>query len=106
MADTAQRFYGPAQPGTSAATIYTVPGSTTSILRHMRIANTTGTSATITMSIGADAAATRIFDAVSIPGDSVLDWSGFMVMDAAEILQAFQGTSSALTVTISGVDVT
>lgn len=106
MADTAMRPYGPAQPGTSPATGYTVPGSTTTILRHIRVANTTGTAATFTISIGTDAAATRIFDTISVNGNSVFDWSGWQVMTAGEILQLTQGTASALTITISGVEVT
>ena len=105
MADTAKRLYGPAQPTTTAATVYTVPASTTAIIRNIRVSNTTGSAATITMSIGANAAAAQIMSAVSVPANSVYDWSGFLVLSATEIIQALQGTSSALTVTISGVEV-
>ena len=105
MADTAKRLYGPAQPATTAATIYTVPASTTTVVRNIRVSNTTGTAATITMSIGTNAAAAQIMSAVSVPANSVYDWSGFLVMNAADILQALQGTSSALTVTVSGIEV-
>ena len=106
MADTAKRLYGPAQPGTSSTTLYTVPASTTAILRNIRISNTTATAATITMSIGADAAATRLMSGVSIAANSVYDWSGFIVLATTETLRALQGTSAALTVTVSGVEVT
>jgi hypothetical protein len=57
------------------------------------------------MSIGTDAAGKRLFTALSVPGNQTLDWSGFIVLAAAEIIQAFSGTASALTLTVSGVEV-
>lgn len=106
MVDTASRVYGPAQPGTSETTLYTVPASTTLILRNIIIANTTGSAATFKMSIGADAAGTRLFSDFSVAANDVLEWTGFVVLAAAETLRAQQGTSGALTFTASGVLVT
>lgn len=104
MADTAKRLSGPALLTGSAATVYTVPASTTTILRSIHVSNETGTAATLTLSIGTDAAGKRLFTAFSVAANDVLDWSGFIVMTAAEILQAFSGTASALTLTTSGVE--
>lgn len=106
MADTAKRLYGPARPATTTATLYTVPGSTTAIIRNIHIANPTGSAATATLGIGADAAGIRLFDAFSVPAGEVLDWSGFLVLAAAEILTGMQGTLNAMTFTVSGVEVT
>ena len=105
MADTAKRLAGPAQVSNSAATKYTVPSSTTTIIRNIHIFNGSDSAATFTMSIGTDGAATRLYDAVSIPARGSLDWSGFMVMAATEIIQALSGTNNVLTLTISGVEV-
>jgi hypothetical protein len=104
MADTAKRLAGPTSLTASSATIYTVPGSTTAILRNIRVANTTGVVARLTVSIGADAAGTRIWSSVAIPANDALDWSGFMVLAAAETLRAYSDTASALTITVSGVE--
>jgi hypothetical protein len=86
MADTAKRLAGP------------------TVLRNIHVSNETGSAATLTLSIGTDAAGKRLYTALSIPANSTLDWSGFIVLAAAEILQAFSGTASALTLTISGVE--
>jgi len=106
MADTAKRLSGPTLLTAAAVTQYTVPASTTAILRDIHVANETGTAATFTMSIGTDAAGKRLFMGFSIPGNQSFDWSGFIVMVAAEIIQAYSGTASALTLTTSGVEVT
>lgn len=106
MADTAKRLFGPALLTNAAATKYTVPAATTAIIRNIHIANTTGTAATFTMSIGADAAGTELFTAVSIAANTTVILPVFLVMAAAEILQAYSGTTSALNLTLSGVEVT
>src|SRR3954451_11233678 len=111
MADTAKRLSGPALLTASAATVYPVPASTTTILpsvpasKHAAAAEP-ATAATFTMSIGTDAAGKRLWTALTIPGNQSFDWSGFIVLAAAEIIQAFSGTASALTLTTSGVEVT
>jgi hypothetical protein len=106
MADAAKRFHGPAQLTASAATLYTVPANTTAIVRYIRIANTTATDRTVTLSIGADAAATRIFSGTTVPANGSVDWSGFIPMTAAEIVQGLSSAATALTVVISGIEVT
>ena len=105
MADTAKRLSGPTLLTAAAATQYTVPASTTAILRNIHVSNETAIAATFTMSIGTDAAGKRLFTAFTVGANDVLDWSGFIVLAAAEIIQAFSGTASALTLTISGVEV-
>ena len=106
MADTAKRLAGPAQLTTSAATQYTVPASTTAVVRNIHVANTSAAVAKFTMSIGTDAAGTRFYDEVEIPVDGALDWSGFLVLAATEVIQAKSDTATALTLTISGVEST
>lgn len=105
MADVSGRIYGPAQPATTNATLYTVPALTTVVVRNIHICNTTATAATINLAIDAAAttAASCWLEELSIPANSVYDWSGFLHLDAADTLQALQGTASALTMTISGV---
>ena len=106
MAKTAKRLAGPAQVSNAAATKYTVPASTTAIIRHVHIQNPSGSPVSFTMSIGADAAGVRLFDALSIPAVSPYDWYGYVVVTAAEIVQAFAGTNNILTLTIFGDELT
>jgi hypothetical protein len=107
MAKTPKRLAGPAQLTGAAATKYTVPAATKTIIRHIRLTNTDAATAyKATVSIGADAAGTRIADAVSIAPNSALDIFGYYVLEAAEILQAFADTASKLTLTVDGDELT
>lgn len=106
MADTAKRLYGPAQLTATAATLYTVPAATVAILRYIRIANTSGADRAVTLSVGLDATGTRIFTGQNVPANGSLDWSGFIPLTAAEVIQGFAAAASALTVILAGVEVT
>ncbi len=102
MASTAKRLHGPAQVSGAAATKYTVPALTKTIVRHVHVYNPGPAAATFTMSIGADAAGTRLYDAISIPLGTAFDWFPYAVVDAAEVIQAFAGTANQLVLTIWG----
>ena|SRR3990167_11045543 len=106
MADTATRLAGPTQLGTGAATVYTVPGATTAIIRSLLVCNTTANQVKFTVSIGADAAGTRVFFERAIAPRETFEYHGFIVLTAAGTLQAYADTASAATLTVSGVQVT
>lgn len=95
-----KRMAGPAVLTGAAATKYTCPANRTARIRHIHVSNPTAGALTLTMSIGVDAAGTRIFDSLSIPANSIFDHFGVYVLQAAEILQAFGG--AALVITIDG----
>jgi hypothetical protein len=103
---TWKRLAGPLLITNSAVTRYTVPAGTKAIIRNIHIANNAGTAVDVTLSIGADAAGTRILDAVAVAGDGVLDLYGPFVMDAAEILQSNASATNQLTLTVSGEEIT
>lgn len=105
MADVSGRIYGPAQPAATNAVLYTVPALTSVVVRNIHICNTTAAAATISLAINGTAAtaANCWMSALSIPANSVFDWSGFLHLSTTDTLQALQGTASALTVIISGV---
>src|SRR3990167_1114626 len=102
MARTAKRLYGPAQVATGPATVYTVPALTKTIIRQILVNNPSASPVTLTVSIGADAAATRLLDAYSIPAKAAGVTASFVpiglyqVMDAAEILTLSAGTNNIL----------
>lgn len=104
MADALKRLAGPSLLTGSAVTVYTVPASTTTTLRNIHACNETGAAATLTMSIGTDGAGKRLFMGFPVAANDVLDWSGVIVLAAAEVIQAFSGTASALTLVVSGVE--
>lgn len=106
MARTPKRLAGPAQVATGPATKYTVPALTKTIIRHIHVYNPGAGSATFTLSIGADAAGTRIFDAYPVAEDVPLDHWCYYVVDAAEIVQGGSGTNNQLVLTIDGDEIT
>lgn len=106
MSSTAKRFAGPALLTNAAATKYTVPASTVSVLKYFQVENPTASPVTFTMSIGADAAGTRIYDAFTIPANSVLSVFCYYVLNATEVIQAFAGTTNEMTLTLNGVELT
>lgn len=88
----------------TAGTFYTVPSVTVTILRNIHVANTNAAAVNVRVSIGADAAGTRLFSDTPVPANGVLDWSGFLPMTAGEILQAL-GSAAGLTLTVGAVEV-
>lgn len=104
MANTLKRLVGPIILTGAAVTYYTTPGSTTTVIRDIQICNETGTAATFTLSIGADGAGKRLYKEFSIPANGFHSSQRQIVLAAAETLQAYSGTASALSLTISGVE--
>lgn len=102
MPRIATRLAGPAQVSNAAATKFTVAANEKNIVRHIHVSNPSGGAVTFTASIGADAAATRIFDAYSIAAGAVLDHYCYYVLEETEIFQALSGTNNILTLTIDG----
>jgi hypothetical protein len=98
----AKRMAGPAQVSNAAADKYTVASGRRGIIRHVHVQNPSSSSVTFTMSIGADAAGVRLFDAFSISPNSVLDHFCYYVLEAAEKIQALAGTTNILVLTIDG----
>lgn len=104
MGTTAKRLSGPALLTNAAATKYTVPASTVTTIKHLHVQNPTALSVTFTLSIGADAAGTRIYDVFAIPANQVLDVFCMYVLTAGEIVQAFASTNNVLTLTLDGIE--
>ena len=96
------RFTGPALVAATAATKYTVLSGQRAVVRHIHVSNPTASSVDFTLSIGVDAAGTRIFDAYPVPADTVLDHFCYYVLEAAEVVQAGAGTTNVLTLTVDG----
>lgn len=107
MAATIKRLYGPAQPGTTNATLYTNASGAGGIVKSIALANTTALAATINIAINGTSAtaANCILFQVSVPAsDSVFISNLFIPVANTDTIQGLQGTTSAITVTIGGVD--
>lgn len=105
MADVQKDMYA-GQPGTGDTLLYTAP-ATGAIVRSIHVANTTAAAATITLGLKSGAtlaAANHFLSALSIPANGSYDWSGFQVLGNAATIRGLQGTSTALTVFIAGVE--
>jgi hypothetical protein len=102
MARIPTRLHGPAQVSNAAATKLTVASNEKVVVRHIHVYNPGAGTVNFTASIGADAAATRIFDAYPVAEDVPLDHWCYYPMDEAEILQALGSVNNQLTLTISG----
>jgi hypothetical protein len=99
---TARRLSGPTQITNAAVTKYTVPALLRGILRHIHVENPSAAPVNFTMSIGADAAATRLYDAYPIAAFSAVDFFCFHVLATGEIIQAFGSTTLVLVLVING----
>lgn len=97
-----------ATASTSETTIYTVPGATTTIVKQIIVANTTGSAANYSLSLvpsgGSAGASNRIIPTTSFPANSTTIFDLTQVMDTGDFISHLQGTSAAITVTISGVE--
>lgn len=99
-----KRLVGPAQLGTTPATLYTVPTGFQATARRIWANNPTGSPVGLTLSIGADAAGTRLLDDHSIPAGEDLDISQEHNLSAGEVIQAYADTGSALVLMVDGIE--
>lgn len=95
MAVTQVRI-GPAQTPNTATTVYTVPSGARALIRDIHIFNPSGSSVNFTMSIGADAAGTRLYDAFPIGTISSFDRGCYIELAAGEVVQLKSGTGSTI----------
>jgi len=104
MATINKRLFGPAALTTSAATKYTAPGSTATVVKHIHVSNPVGNGAqSFTLSIGNDAAGTRVFSTYPLADGASLDFWGPYTLAAAEVIQAL-ASSANVVMTIDGTE--
>lgn len=97
-----KRLVGPAQLAGAAAVLYTVPAGRSALIRHIHLSNPSLAAVDVTLSVGADAAGTRIFDGYPLPADSVYDWYGFLPLAAAEDLRGWAGAAATVNIEVGG----
>lgn len=105
IADVQKRLYGPAQPGATSTTLYTVPAAKKTTLEYIHAINTTGAAQTVTIAIGASiTAALSILSAYSIPATGIFTLPCEISLVAAETVLGLQSSATAITVTLNGTE--
>jgi len=91
--------------GTSA--LYTCPASTSVIIKSIIATNTTASNATLNFSIvNTVSASSALIFGLTIGANSVLTMDNLsVVLQAGESFYASSGTASAITLTVSGVEI-
>lgn len=102
MADTFKKL-AQGQLPTSAATIYTA--ATAAIIKAIRIVNNTGAAVTFTLYQSGTAAANAITHQITLAAGSTFVTEEVLTLAAADTIAGVAGTATALTYTISGMEV-
>jgi hypothetical protein len=102
MARSIERFVGPTRLTNSAATVYTVPGLSSALVRHIHFMNPSASAVSVTVSIGADGATTRVLETIAVPAAGTYDWYPYMVLYNSEIVQAYASTTATVNMTMFG----
>ena len=107
MAGTIKRTVGPvALTNTLTTNVYNQSSALIyDVIRHIHIANKTAGAVTFSLwlgATGANAAGTELFNAVSIPANSVYDWYGALKMTSTDFLVGGASAATSLTLTAEG----
>lgn len=93
---------GPNPVDATAETVYTCPAGKRAILRFV-IVNNPGTATTFTLSVGTDAAGTRLYEGVSIAQNVPFERHVYVPLAAAEVIQLDSAADDQLICTL-GID--
>lgn len=106
MADAYKQLYQGQLPS-SAATLYTVPGATSAIIRHISVVNNDTVARTCAFYRGGTAATNLITPPamVVLPG-GMQEWDGAMALGTTETLRGVGSVASMLSVTVDGDEIT
>jgi hypothetical protein len=105
MTDTFKKLYQ-GQPGTSSAALYTVPGSTQTVIKQIRVVNVGTVPASIKLWHGATAVdGTVILPDVTLQPGEWGEFDGLIVAQAAEIIHGKASVAATFTVTMYGLEI-
>ncbi len=107
MAGTLKRLAGPAFIAGSATNIYSQNALIYDNVKHIHIANKTGSPATFSLFVGAtgaSASGTELFGTVTVAANATLDYycNNLKLVGAVDFLVGIAGTASALVITVEG----
>jgi hypothetical protein len=106
MATAKSRLIGPALVATGPTTLLTAGATEQVVIQMIMVSNPTNSAVNFTMSIGADAAGTRIIGTNATVGNiaanSVQQFYGTWPVQPAEIVTASASTNNVLVLTVGG----
>lgn len=114
MANTLKRFYT-GQPSTSVGTLYTVPSATKALIKDIMACNTSTEIKYLSLysvpassgAVGTAGSSNAIFYNTPISANDVVSVSVSLILDSSnDTIQANTSTSIAITLFISGLEVT
>ncbi len=94
------------QPTNSATTLYTVPGSTTTIVRHIRAVNDDSVSHTLDLYRNGSASANRLTETITIQAGSSYEDDVYLPLATTDTIQGKADASSKVTLFIGGAEIT
>lgn len=106
MATTAPTPLYHGQPTNSAATLYTVPSSTITVVRHIRAVNADTAVHTLDLFRNGSAAANRITETITIPAGGSWEDDVYLPLAAADTIVGNADVSSKVTLFIGGAEIT
>ncbi|ADU95281.1 hypothetical protein [Geobacillus sp. Y412MC52] len=108
MATTPKRLYI-GQPGTTIGALYQVPATYKTIVKNIILCNTTGTDAKIDIyfvpSGNGASAANKVISQYTVSANDTAVINLSAVLGSGDVISAAQVTANAITVYISGVEV-
>ncbi len=106
MATTTPKALYHGQPTSSATTLYTVPGSTVTVVRHIRCVNPDSSSRTLDLYRNGSADANRITETITIPAGGSWEDDVYLPLAATDTIQGKASASSKITLFIGGAEIT
>lgn len=105
MATTTPKTLYHAQPTSSAATLYTVPSSTTTVVRHIRAVNADSVSHTFDLYRNGSTDAARITETIIVPAGGSWEDDVYIALAATDTIQGKADASSKVTLYIGGAEI-
>lgn len=105
MPDTYKRLYQGQVPS-GVTLLYTVPSGATAIVKSIRAVNTTASGVTIKFWNGGTTNANVILPAITIDAGGFADFDGTITMAASDTIYGQAGSSTSITVSIYGLEIT
>lgn len=96
-----KRIVGPRLLTLSSALMYAAPVNRRTVVRHIHAYNPGGATVTVTVAIGVDVSATRLYDAYPVAADIPLDEGRKHVLAAGDTIHAWASADDAVVLTIT-----
>jgi hypothetical protein len=105
MATTTPKTLVHTQPTAAGATVYTTPGATVTVVRHMRCTNKDSSSHTLELFRNGSAAANALTEVITIPAGGAWEDDVYIALAATDTIYAKADADSKITLYIGGAEI-